>query len=574
MPVIIQTEPQPINRLMLLGSATGAFGWWLWPTGAAPNPIGYAVAAGAMAVSATALIRAGALLVQDYRLRRNLFIAEEVTTDHGTAREADRNEIVAAGMDKPSCGNFLGLHYGEPVFAPPKTPFAPPKTPFALIEAPPGAGKTVNFVIGSILHRARLGASVVVPDPKMELAPMLGPKLAAAGYEVWYVNPTKAFADRCPDTEVNLYQPLVDAAYDDGEGRKDAPKFAADFAELHYPSQKEEKNPYFPIGSRRTIVAAILYQALVDPAHCTPTDAYRLLANPGAFKAALKTARDTLETIRRDDPLLDFLKGEAAGLLHLAKANEENFGAFLEGATQRLMPFNQAGRLGGYGRNPAASLSALRDRQVILFVMTPLSHLREFSPFLSLLNHDIIAACKTKPQGHKVHIVGEELLNYHFTNLVSDLETLRGLGVSAEFYIQSFAGLVQRYGREAAQAIESYADVKIYPGVNALDRAQFVSNMLAEATIRKQDYSAEAVAKSLTVSSRELGRRLMTANEVLTMPRDEAWAFVRGMNPMRLTMAHYGQIEPWRGWVDDNPLEGAPLRADPVFRIDYPEAAQ
>lgn len=565
MPIVIKPAPQPINRLFLLASSTAAFGWWLWPAQAGASPVAYAVALLAGAVAASSVTRGVKLLAEDYKLRRAIAVSEEVTNDHGSAREADWAEIVTARMDDPASGNFLGLYDGKfPVFA-------PRRTPFSLIEMPPGAGKTINYVMGSILHRTRMGASVVVPDPKLELAVTLGPQLAAQGYEVWFVNPTRSFANGCGDVEVNPYQALVDAAYADDDRRKDAPKFAADYAELHYPTAKDEKNPYFSHGSRRTIVAAALYQALVDPAHCTPTDVYRLLADPSRFLSAMKTARDTLATMRRNDQLLDYLRGEASGLLHRADVNEENFGAFLEGATQRLMPFNQAGWLGGYGREAIRNIAELRERQVILFIMAPLSHIREFSPFLSLLNHNIIAACKARPNGHPLHIVGEEALNYHFTNLVSDLETLRGFGVSADFYIQSFHGLIQRYGQDAALAIESYADVKVYAGVSALDRAQHVSDMLSEATIRKQDYSYEAVARSVHVSSRELGRRLMTANEVLTMPRDQAWVFVRGMNPMRLTMAHYGQAAPWRDLVDANPLEGAPLRADPLFRIDYPE---
>ncbi len=565
MRIVAKPAPQPINRLLLLSCSAAALSAWLWPTQADASPLGLAVALMGGVIAAAGFTRSIKLLVEDYKLRRNLMISDFVTEDHGSAREADWAEIVAAGMDNPGNGNFLGLLEGAaPVFA-------PPKTPFSLIEMPPGAGKTVNYVMGSILHRARLGASVIVPDPKLELAVTLGRQLKAQGYEVWFVNPTKSFAEGCGDVEVNPYQALVDAAYAHHDGRKDAPKFAADYAELHYPTAKEEKNPYFSHGSRRTIVTAALYQALVDPAHCTPTDVYRLLADPARFLAAMKTACETLETIRRDDPLLDYLRGEAAGLLHRAEVNDENFGAFLEGATQRMMPFNQAGWLGGYGQNPVHNLGELRERQVILFIMAPLSHIREFSPFISLLNHNIIAACKARPNGHPLHIVGEEALNYQFTNLVSDLETMRGLGVSADFYIQSFHGLVQRYGKDAALAIESYADVKIYAGINALDRAQHVSDMLSEATIRKQDYSYQAVATGVGVSSRELGRRLMTANEILTMPRDKAWVFVRGQNPMQLMMAHYGQVAPWRDWVDANPLEGRALRAEPLFTIHYPE---
>ena len=40
---------------------------------------------------------------------------------------------------------------------------------------------------------------------------------------------------------------------------------------------------------------------------------------------------------------------------------------------------------------------------------------------------------------------------------------------------------------------------------------------------------------------------------------------------MKLTMAHYGQISPWRDWVGDNPIEGTRLRGEKLFHIHYLE---
>jgi hypothetical protein len=76
---------------------------------------------------------------------------------------------------------------------------------------------------------------------------------------------------------------LLDAVYSDTLWR-DAVKIAADYAALQYPINKEEKNPYFAYGSRRAILVALLYLALVDPANCTPTGVYKLLADPQAFR--------------------------------------------------------------------------------------------------------------------------------------------------------------------------------------------------------------------------------------------------------------------------------------------------
>jgi len=452
--------------------------------------------------------------------------------------------------------------------------FAPPHTPFALIEMPPGVGKTVNYVISSILHQARLGKSLFIPDVKTELAPMLVGALRRMGIEVWCLNPAKAHVDLCGDTELNLYQPVLDACHAQGAFRLDTIKIALDLAELHLPEPSGgDKNVYFRNGSRRCIGVGILSQALLDPARCTPSDVFALLNDPVAFKRRLVMLCYEIERLFPGDPMAAFLKTEAANLLDRFQHNEENASAFLEGATQTLLSFNQGGRMAGYGRTATHSISALRQRQIVLFVMSPLSHARDFAPVVSLLNYGLMEAAKRDPSGYPLHIVGEEALNYRFNDLASDMETMRGLKLSADFYIQSFAGLERKLGREAAASVESYSDIRIYAGLTSYARARHVSDMLAEATIRSQDYSYRADAADINVSSKELARRMMTPDEILAMPRNEAWVFVRGMRPMRLTMTHYGTVDPWRREVADNPLEGATLRGETAFRIAYPVTA-
>lgn len=563
MSVPVRPASGPINLNALMAGLAGSAALKLWPLASS----GFIPAVAAWlcsAVAAPAIIQTVKLMGRDYILRRNLERAKQASTDHGAAREAEWAELAARFMDDPASGNFLGLFGG-------KAPaFAPPRTPFSLIEMPPGVGKTVYYVIGSILHQARLGKSLFIPDVKTELAPMLAGALRDLGIEVWCVNPAKAHLDICGDTELNLYQPVLDACHSEGAARRDTIKIGLDLADLHLPESKgEDKNVYFRNGSRRCISLAILGQALLDPSHCTPSDVFALLNDPVSFRKRLVMIYYEIERLFPDDPIASFLKTEAANLLDRFEHNEENAASFLEGATQTLLSFNQGGRMAGYGRTATHSIAMLRRRQIVLFVMSPLSHMRDFAPVVSLLNYGLMEAAKREPSGHPLHIVGEEALNYRFNDLASDMETMRGLKLSADFYIQSFSGLERKIGREAAASVESYSDIKIYAGLTSYARAKHVSDMLAEETIRRQDYSFKAEVRDIGVSSREQGRPLMRPDEILAMPRDEAWVFVRGLRPMRLTMAHYGRVDPWRGEVAANPLEGTPLQGEPAFRIEY-----
>lgn len=564
MSVPVRAKPAPVNSAAFVAALSASGAWAFWPS-AYDGMFNYAAAGLCSAVALSTGLRAGALYARDYTLRRNLARAEEASTDHGTARMAEWAELVARFMDDPASGNLLGLHEGA------LPTFAPPRNPFSLIEMPPGVGKTVNYVIPSILHQVRLGKSLFIPDVKTELAPMLVGALRNLGIEVWCLNPAKAHVELCGDTELNLYQPVLDACHSVGEFRSDTIKIALDLAELHLPEPKGEgdKNIYFRNGSRRCIGIAVLSQAMLDPARCTPSDVFALLNDPAAFKRRLMLLKYEVERLFEGDPIAAFLRGEAANLLDRFEHNEENAAAFLEGATQTLLSFNQGGRMAGYGRTATQSISTLRRRQVVLFVMSPLSHSRDFAPVVSLLNYGLMEAAKRDPSGHPLHIVGEEALNYRFNDLASDMETMRGLKLSADFYIQSYSGLERKLGRDAAASVESYCDIKIYAGLTSYARAKHVSDMLAEATIRRQDYSFGSDATDINVSSKELARRMMTPDEILAMPRNEAWVFVRGLRPMRLTMTHYGTVTPWRDEVAANPLEGSVLSGGEAFRIVY-----
>lgn len=562
MTIEIKTKNAPINRQFFLASLFGAATWALWPHVGDTWPKQFFF--GASAIGTLIGFSGGLkLLIQDYHLRRKLRLSEQISDDHGSSHESNWEDVVKQRMDDANSGNLLGLHDGTlPVFS-------PTNAPFSLIEMPPGVGKTTCYVVGSILHQAKLGKSICVADPKQELGPMLIPALQELGIECWAINPTGANVGTVGAVELNPYQALLDAVSADDDTKLDAVKYTHDFANLHLPDRPDEKNPYFAQGSRRAIAIEILGNAVIDPANCNPTGTFLGLNDPRQFLKRLNFIRNDLDTGHDDDPVVAHLKSEAANLLHRAAKNEENFSSFLEGATQRLISFSPGGRLGGYGRTAIQNIAELRERQIALFIMTPLSHIREFSPFISLLNENLIAACKRHPTGHPVHIVAEEALNYRFNDLASNLEVMRGLGVGMDIYIQSFAGLERQYGKETAAAIESYSDVRVYAGLNSYARAKHVSDMLSETTLRKQDYSYQAELKEIGVSSKELGRRLRKPDEILAQERGKAWVFIRGMRPMELTMAHYGQVTPWRDWVRTNPIEGSALRDTPLFHIEY-----
>ena len=561
--LVIRPKIGPVNRPMIMAGVLAVGAYTLWPNAGSPwefHTMPIAMLMGTTSMTITGIKR----LIRDFELRRNLAVTKRVTCDHGSARQATAAERTKARMDSHQ-GDLLGLDDdGNPVFS-------PADAVVKLVDMGPGIGKTSCLVINSIFNQALNGKSVLVFDPKCELAVMLTKGLQSLGVEVWWSNPTGQYLKFTGDVELNPYQALLDAVYAEDSRRKDAPGIAADYAATHYPAESDTQNPYFNFGSRRVIGFSALSEAIINPAGCTPTAVYNLVADPSAFIKRLKFVASKLEGLNPDDTLISYLKTEARGLLTLAKTNDENLGAFLEGASQRLLPYSPAGHLGHYGTKATHSISEMRDRRIVNFVITCLSHMREFAAQNALSNHNVIAACKAKPDGHPLHICAEEALNFKIPELASSIETLRGLGVTIDIFIQSFAGLEKVYGKDTAQAIESMADVRMYAGTNSGQRAKYLSDMLSDTTVRKSDYSYATALQDINVANGEIARPLQKTNEILATERGRAWLFVRGMNPMSVRLVPYSNVHPFRDLVGNSPLTGTRLYGETLVTINYPE---
>ncbi|MET3923927.1 hypothetical protein [Devosia sp. 2618] len=142
---------------------------------------------------------------------------------------------------------------------------------------------------------------------------------------------------------------IVDAVYSEtANGRKDAVGIVKEIVQLLLPDKQDGK--------------------------CTPGAAFAMLNDPKLFTEVLQTIDKKLEPMVEDDRIVEFLKSDARNLLSRAEKNEENFGSFLEWATQVLSPYNQAGYLSDYGRAPTNNIKEMCQRPIVAMPMLPFSH--------------------------------------------------------------------------------------------------------------------------------------------------------------------------------------------------------
>jgi type IV secretion system protein VirD4 len=198
-----------VNRSILLGAVMAGVSSLAFQQPA--DLFSVSIGVGSATLAAGFVIRAIRLLTKDYRLRRDLAWLKQTSKQHGSARQATRAELDARGCADWRNGELLGIDDAE------ESVFRPTGAPFGLFDLTPGAGKTSALVIGSILHRAKLGYSVSVADPKQELSAMLAPALREQGIETWVLR-----FGGVGNVEINVYQRLLDAVHGDARARKDA----------------------------------------------------------------------------------------------------------------------------------------------------------------------------------------------------------------------------------------------------------------------------------------------------------------------------------------------------------------
>ncbi len=132
---------------------------------------------------------------------------------------------------------------------------------------------------------------------------------------------------------------------------------------------------------------------------------------------------------------------------------------------------------------------------------------------------------------------------------ISDLETeiavLRGRDISVVLGLQSYSQLEAIYGREKSQVILDNCTTKIILSGTDAETAERISKMLGERTLveERTSYSQSDNGSSTNTSTAKSARRLMFANEVREIDRNEQLIISGNRKPIYHARFHY-QGEP------------------------------
>lgn len=146
-----------------------------------------------------------------------------------------------------------------------------------------------------------------------------------------------------------------------------------------------------------------------------------------------------------------------------------------------------------------------------------------------------------------VNFVLDEFPNIGLINdFKKKISTVRSRNIAISVIFQSIAQLKDRYPRDEYLEILGNCDTQITLGCNEKETASFISDRTGEVTIDVSSQSKHLQAMRMTDytpdyrETSSVGRRkLMTPDEVLRMPLDEALIILRGQNVLKVKKFDY-----------------------------------
>lgn len=483
---------------------------------------------------------------------------------HGTAREADFNDLFRHGMIGVDHGPVLGRAAYLP--RPGKldavmgllSPGLPSKwavylffTAFgtrwrqrrALIRvpnfvhlvtfAPTGAGKSVSVLIPNLLSYV---SSCVVLDPKGEL------HNATAGHR------ERKFASKTVRLDPYGICGPGGAAFNPlGFLTPSSPSFlddCRDIANMLIVRTGKETEPHWNDMSEMVltcVIAFVVVQLRRDEHHLQSVR--DIVSNPKTFANMIEVMANIPQLARLGNQLRWLKEREQASVMSTLQRQL----SWLDGEVMKR-------HTTGDGFDPLS----LRDGTVSLYLILPTDRLATLAPLLRLwVGFTLRRATRggANERNPLLFLIDEAGHLGHIQALEDAVTLMRGYGIRLWFFFQSMGQLSKAFGDRASVFLDNI-DTQQYFCINAIDSADVISRMIGDETITIESHqrgsstsrpsgmsdkgqgSQYSASSSVTVS--QMGRRLYKPEEILRLPSDMALIFHRNLPviPARLIVSY------------------------------------
>lgn len=440
---------------------------------------------------------------------------------HGTARFAQHKEF-RGYLHEKGPGLIFGQMDGRYLILP--TDPALPYNQNVTVIGGSGVRKTRSFVQPNILQTAQFGGeSLIVIDPKGENYGRSAALLEAKGYKVHLFNLLHlACSDR--------WNPL-DAVTDVTAATDLAVNLVANTIN---PNRPRTGDPFWDNAEQAFITALVLYVKR----HRPPVEHHMASVLELGTELSPEGLDRIFLALQKDDPARRFYRS-------FLRAEDKIRAGVVAGLGSRLQLWNSPEiaaltaasdfHLGDFGKDLKALFLVIPDSKGTFASLLALFWQQVFEILYQVADDNggrlpVPVRCRM-----------DEIANCGY---IPDYEkkksTMRSRGISTEEIWQSLGQIKARYPNTWAELL-SNSDHLLFLGTNDLETAQYISQKLGQMTIRTQSSSSSQSDRNVTSGRSEAygGRPLLTADEVMRLPPNEALLMPRANHPARIIKADF-----------------------------------
>ncbi|WP_406242039.1 VirD4-like conjugal transfer protein, CD1115 family [Tissierella carlieri] len=378
------------------------------------------------------------------------------------------------------------------------------------------SGKSRTVVLQSICTLGLAGENMVLSDPKGELYQYTYPLLERLGYEVIAVD----FRNPLKSNQYNFLQQVINAV--DNNDIPGAIEATWDITSSLVGEAKGER--IWTDGEASTIAAAIM--SVVFDNRDEYNRQYQNMTNVYFFISQM------CKTVGKSMPIVEYMKAlddnhPAKGLIAISEiAPSKTRGSFFTAALTTLRLFTNP-LINAMTSKSDFNLSDLGSKKTAVFIILPDEKTTYYS-LASLLTSQIYeqlvksADARGGRLQRRVNFLLDEFGNFtKIPDFANKLTVGGGRGIRFNLFLQSFAQLEEKYGKEVARTIRGNCQTWIYLQAEDQETLEEISKKLGNYTVSTYSLSANSNPTS-TSSSQSVnltGRSLLTPDEVRMISR-------------------------------------------------------
>ena len=470
-------------------------------------------------------------------------IAENLGT-HGTAEFLDSKKVnqinenfrnFAKDIEKREAEDLLaiskledatGLVFGTIIGNPYETvhlPYTSDLNRNVAVYGGSGSGKSRKFIRTNMLQLIKAGESMIVTDPKGELADSMGGTLRKSGYDVKVLN----LVNQESSDTWNILDIVT--------SNNDADTFAQVI--MDNTTSGVSKDAFWDRTEKNLIKALALYTIEQNVKAKSMSTFYGVLTGESLEKL----------TNSFDAHFARFPDSQARIPWNIFnKAEQKVKEGTLIGLSTRLQIFQSTNMcritekseidITKPGKEKCAYFLVIPDSEATYNFIAGLFF--SFS-FIKLMNY-----ADSQP-GHvipnRVTFLLDELPNVaKIYDLDKKMATIRSRGISAVIIFQLISQFVKTYGESEMETILGNCDSHLFLGVNNMTTCKAVSEMIGKTTVKTESYRFDSIQEKLlspinqNISESFANRSLITPEELRYLPVEECILIPNHMNPLKL----------------------------------------